>query len=86
MQEVRAMPGWTKTDGFFGALERHGLTLTKEKVGNATICRAAQAPGFFHVSAKPFWSVVGASVISVTDRKTPSGDVVHVEPLRGGKS
>jgi hypothetical protein len=30
MAEVKAMTGWTKTGGFFGAVKRHGLTLTKK--------------------------------------------------------
>jgi hypothetical protein len=31
MDEVKAMTGWSKTGGFFGAAKRHGLTLTKTK-------------------------------------------------------
>jgi hypothetical protein len=33
MAEVKAMTGWTKTGGFFGAVKRHGLTLTKDANG-----------------------------------------------------
>jgi hypothetical protein len=33
MAEVKAMTGWTKTGGFFGAVKRHGLTLTKDASG-----------------------------------------------------
>jgi hypothetical protein len=33
MAEVRAMTGWAKTGGFFGACKRHGLTLTKDASG-----------------------------------------------------
>jgi hypothetical protein len=30
MAEVKAMTGWTKTGGFYGAIKRAGLTLTKD--------------------------------------------------------
>ena len=33
MAEVKAMTGWAKTGGFFGACKRHGLTLTKDASG-----------------------------------------------------
>jgi hypothetical protein len=33
MAEVKAMTGWSKTGGFFGACKRHGLTLTKDAGG-----------------------------------------------------
>ena len=33
MAEVKAMTGWSKTGGFFGAVKRHGLTLTKDANG-----------------------------------------------------
>ena len=41
MDEVRAMTGWAKTGGFFGACKRRGLTLTKRKDGNVTVYIAA---------------------------------------------
>jgi hypothetical protein len=33
MAEVKAMTGWTKTGGFYGAIKRAGLTLTKDAGG-----------------------------------------------------
>ena len=33
MAEVKAMTGWTKTGGFYGAIKRAGLTLTKDANG-----------------------------------------------------
>jgi hypothetical protein len=33
MAEVKAMTGWAKTGGFFGACKRHGLALTKDANG-----------------------------------------------------
>ena len=41
MDEVRAMTGWAKTGGFFGACKRRGLTITKRKDGNVTVYIAA---------------------------------------------
>ena len=31
--QVRGMTGWTKTGGFYGAIKRAGLTLTKDAGG-----------------------------------------------------
>jgi hypothetical protein len=42
MDEVKAMTGWSKTGGFFGAVKRHGLTLTKTKNGKTTVYVAAE--------------------------------------------
>jgi hypothetical protein len=33
MAEVKAMTGWSKTGGFYGAIKRAGLTLTKDANG-----------------------------------------------------
>jgi hypothetical protein len=33
MAEVKAMTGWLKTGGFYGAIKRAGLTLTKDASG-----------------------------------------------------
>ena len=33
MAEVKAMTGWSKTGGFYGAIKRAGLTLTKDAGG-----------------------------------------------------
>ena len=33
MAQVHEMTGWTKTDGFYGAIKRAGLKLTKDASG-----------------------------------------------------
>jgi hypothetical protein len=37
MEQVKEMTGWSKTGGFFGAVKRAGLTLTKTKQGKVTV-------------------------------------------------
>ena len=41
MEQVKEMTGWSKTGGFFGAVKRAGLTLTKTKQGKVTVYHVA---------------------------------------------
>jgi hypothetical protein len=42
MEQVKEMTAWSKTGGgFFGAVKRAGLTLTKTKQGNVTVYHVA---------------------------------------------